>query len=173
MSDGTSDQDSRDARELNAQLARITDPDPLIRLDAAGRLGNLDRPEAVPALVQALSDRESRVRAAAAKSLGMLAAPEGVIPLCQQLGDQRVEVRRAAAVALATLGDVQATVSLIMALEAERDGEARRLLARALGQVGDRRALRPLQQLTGDKHWAVRREAAAAVQQVLARQTGG
>lgn len=157
-------------RELNAQLARITDPDPLIRLDAARRLGQMARPEAVLALMHALGDEEPQVRAMAAESLGSQGALDAVIPLCQRLGDQRVEVRRAAAAALGRLGDVQATASLIMALEVERDGETRRLLAQALGEVGDRRALRPLQRLTGDKHWAVRRAAAAAVQQVLARQ---
>jgi HEAT repeat protein len=142
----------------------------LTRLDAAGRLGRLARSEAVLALIHALGDQEPRVRATAAESLGTQGALDAVIPLCQLLGDPRVEVRRAAATALGSLGDVQATASLIMALEAERDGETRRLMARALGEVGDRRALRPLQHLTGDKHWAVRREAAAAVQQVLARQ---
>lgn len=165
--------DAGEARELNAQLARITDPDPLIRLDAAGRLGRLARPEAVLVLIHALGDEEPRVRATAAESLGRQGAGDAVIPLCQRLGDQRVEVRRAAATALGSLGDVQATASLIMALETERDGETRRLMARALGEVGDRRALRPLQHLTGDKHWAVRREAAAAVQHVLSRQMQG
>lgn len=156
-------------RTLNALLARITDPDPLMRLDAAERLGPLGEAEAVPALIKALNDREWRVRAAAAASLGQLASSQAVVPLCGQLGHSRAEVRRAAAAALDAIGDGQATALLILALDSERDAETRRLIVRTLGNLGDERALLPLRRLSGDKHWAVRREAAAAVQRLMER----
>lgn len=157
-------------RELSAQLARITDPDPLVRQDAARRLGSLDSSGAT-ALVAALGDREWRVRAAAAESLGQLGHRQAVFPLCQQLSHSRSEVRRAAITALESIGDGDATASLIMALDDERDGETRRMIARALGRLGDDRALAPLQRLTGDPHWAVRREAAAAAERLIKRRT--
>ena len=158
-------------RALSAQLARVTDPDPLMRLDAAERLGALGHlgDEAGAALINALRDEEWRVAAAAATSLGRLADRRAAIPLCQQLGHARTEVRRAAAAALSAIGDGQATASLIMALDSERDGEARRLIVVALGNVGDERALAPLKRLSGDPHWAVRREATAASAKLLAR----
>ena len=52
-------------RELTVQLARITDPDPLMRADAAKRLAVLPALETVSALLNALNDSEWRVRAAA------------------------------------------------------------------------------------------------------------
>jgi HEAT repeat protein len=162
-------------RELMAQLARITDPDPLMRADAASRLGAIGDGDAVPALLNALGDREWRVRAAAADSLGKVADCCATIPLCQLLSESRAEVRRAAIISLEQIGDVEATAMLLMALDEERDAETRRLLVRALGRIGDRRALHALRQLTGDKHWAVRREATASVQRLIERmaQTSG
>lgn len=156
-------------REINALLARITDPDPLTRLDAAQRLGQLRQAAGGPALLNALSDQEWRVRAAAAEGLGRLGALQAMVALCQRLDDPKTEVRRAAAYALDALGAHEATASLIMALEREQDPEARRLMIRALGNVGDDRALRPLLHLCGDKHWAVRREASAAASRLKER----
>ena len=159
-------------RDLTIQLARITDPDPLMRADAARRLKALPHPETVSALLKALSDGEWRVRAAASASLGVLGDRRALFPLCQRLEDQRGDVRRAAAEASAALGNTDATVSLIMALDRERDNECCRLIVRALGAVGDDRALRPLQRLSGSNHWALRREAADAAKEILGRHEG-
>ena len=160
-------------RELTVQLARITDPDPLMRADAARRLATLHDADAVNALLNALNDGEWRVRAAAGASLGALGDKRAVFPLCQRLEDKRGDVRRAAAEALAALGDPDATVPLIMALDRERDSETSRLIARALGAVGDDRALRALQLLSGSNHWALRREAAEATKAILGRGARG
>ncbi len=157
-------------RELTVQLARITDPDPLMRADAAKRLAVLHAPETVSALLNALNDSEWRVRAAAGASLGALGDRRALFPLCQRLEDQRGDVRRAAAEALAALGDPDATAPLIMALDGERDSETCRLIVRALGAVGDDRALLPLQRLNGSSHWALQREAADATKEILRRQ---
>ncbi|HRX01543.1 MAG: HEAT repeat domain-containing protein [Anaerolineae bacterium] len=156
-------------RELTVQLARITDADPLMRADAARRLSASQDPIAVTALLNALDDGEWRVRAAAVASLGVLGDRRAVFPLCQRLEDPRGDVRRAAAEALAALGDSNATVPLIMALDGERDSETCRLMVRALGTVGDDRALRSLQRLSGSGHWALRREAADSTKKILAR----
>ena len=156
-------------RDLLALLARITDPDPLMRADAARQLGDLPAAAGTTALLNGLEDREWRVRAAAAASLGRLVVAEALYPLSQRLEDQRAEVRSAAAEALGALGSSDATASLVMALDRERDNEVCRLIARSLGVVGDDRALRPLQQLSGSKHWALRHEAADARQRILDR----
>jgi HEAT repeat protein len=158
-----------DGRGLAALLARITDPDPLMRADAAERLGALGDATALPALVNALQDREWRVCAAAAGALGRLGDARATVPLCQSLDHRKAEVRRAAAGALEALGDGTATAALILALERERDYETQRLLIRAVGTVGDDRALHPLQKLAGAKHWAVRREAATAAARLMKR----
>ncbi|MEA3337426.1 MAG: HEAT repeat domain-containing protein [Chloroflexota bacterium] len=159
-------------RELDAQLARITDPDPLMRLDAARRLGQLDAPgpDGTAALITALNDREWSVRAAAAEGLGRLESDSALFSLCEQLEHPRTEVRRAAVNALDAIGDRQATAPLILRLERERHNETRRLIVRALGRLGDDRALGPLQRLRGDKHWAVRSEAVAASERIMTRQ---
>ncbi len=156
-------------RELTIQLARITDPDPLMRADASRRLAAWRDPQVVTALLNALDDNEWRVRAAAGASLGALGDRSAVFPLCRLLEDQRGDVRRAASEALALLGDSDATVPLIMALDGERDSETCRLMVRALGALGDDRALRSLQRLSGSSHWALRREAAAAAKEILVR----
>lgn len=156
-------------RELEVQLARLTDPDPLMRADAAKRLGASQDPDAVPPLLNALGDEEWRVRAAASASLGILHDKRALFPLCKLLDDPRGDVRRAAAQALAALGDKDATAPLIIALEKERDPGTCRLIVSALAVVGDDRALRPLQRLSGSDHWALRREAAAAAKAVQNR----
>ena len=156
-------------RELTIQLARITDPDPLMRADASRRLAAWRDPQVVTALLNALDDGEWRVRAAAGASLGAIGDRRAVFPLCRLLDDPKAEVRCAAIQALDTLGDPQVTASLMIALEREQDSEARRLIARTLGNIGDDRALRPLQRLNGDRHWAVRREATAATHRLLRR----
>lgn len=156
-------------RDLTIQLARITDPDPLMRADASRRLAAWRDPHVVTALLNALDDNEWRVRAAAVASLGTHGNRRALFPLCQRLEDPRGDVRRAAAEALAALGDRAATAPLIMALDGERDSETCRLMVRTLGAVGDDRALRSLQRLSGSSHWALRREAAAAAKEILAR----
>lgn len=155
--------------KTEAELARVCDPDPLVRSDAVVKLGMLGDAEAVPTLIEALNDREWRVRTAAARALERLTDTRAVFPLCRLLDDPKAEVRCAAIQSLDTLGDPQVTASLIIALEREQDSEARRLIARALGNIGDDRALRPLQRLNGDRHWAVRREASAATHRLFKR----
>lgn len=156
-------------RDTEALLARVCDPDPLVRSDAADRLGTHGDVDAVPALIDALSDREWRVRTTAARGLERLTDTRAVFPLCRLLDDPKTDVRCAAIHALETLGDNQVTASLIIALDREQDGEAQRLIARALGTIGDDRALPALKRLSGDKHWAVRREATTAIHRILQR----
>ena len=90
-----------------APLAKALRCDPVsLRLFAAGELGRLGDPLAVPALLKAAThDKDTSVRTAAAKALKQIDSPDTVHPLGRALNSRYANVRAAAADALATLGD--------------------------------------------------------------------
>lgn len=118
-----------------------------VRREIVAALGTrgLASSAAVDACVRALSDESRDVRSSAARSLGRLASPKGALPLVRALGDDYWSVRRDAENSLMNIGR-RAVPELIAALES-RKFTVRLRAARALGAVGDRRALRPLSRL--------------------------
>jgi HEAT repeat protein len=124
----------------------LRDSDPQIRAAAAEALGELRNANAVPALISALSDAQLEVRVHAVSSLGQLRQRQAVAPLLKLLDDKEQIVVLAAVEALGDLGDPLATKPLIPLLRHEHVlSQAFRSLpartARALGQIGDRRAV--------------------------------
>src|SRR5215813_10642437 len=63
-----------DRRSVEALIAAITDPSPLVRASAAEALRGFSEPRVVAALISALRDSDWEVRQGAASSLGVLRA---------------------------------------------------------------------------------------------------
>lgn len=126
---------------LAATLA--ADKDQFVRKATAYALGRFHEGERTAALTGALRDKDAEVRAAAAISLGDHADAGAVAPLAGALSDKNDFVRAQAARALGINGRaaVQAVPALIALLAKDEDGEVKRQVANALGQIGDRSAL--------------------------------
>lgn len=162
--------DSRHIGTLQESLDREVRVDALV---AAGRLGDpkvlvdvlplMDHPEiqmreaatftlgrsgdrrAVPALLKALADRRPSVQTLACLGLSQMDDPRAVPALVATLGDARKEdaTRAACAYAIGARRSPAGVPALLAALTDNR-GEAQRLAAWGLGQIGDARALGPL-----------------------------
>ncbi|MBW7863189.1 MAG: HEAT repeat domain-containing protein [Candidatus Hydrogenedentes bacterium] len=112
--------------------------------------------------VKRLQSKDSDERLAAAEALGRLGDARAIDPLTEALGDANRNVRKAAAAALERLGVFEVEPHL-RALQA-KSAEVRLKAARALGQLGDPRAVQPLIQTLGDPDTPVRRAAVSALE---------
>jgi len=117
---------------------------------------------AVQPLVTALSDSDVWIRIGAAESLGSIGSSIAVEPLINLFYDKYWNVRDAAVDALVKIGDM-ATENLIELVK-QRDREVLEFAARALGAIGDERAIEPLNDALYDENKQVRRAAAAALE---------
>jgi hypothetical protein len=102
---------------------------------AAEALGRQMTPEALPALRALLAHPEARVRGAALDALSRYPAKYGTEPLRQGLVHPSPETRQEAASAIGRRGGGALAMSLLAALEAERDGTTWRVMLKALGQI--------------------------------------
>ncbi|HYO54370.1 HEAT repeat domain-containing protein [Archangium sp.] len=86
--------------------ARLADEESLVRLEAAGRLADLARPDCRGLLAQALEDPIFEVRFEAARGMAALKHPAGLDVLVEALDEELLRFR--ALGALAELGDARA-----------------------------------------------------------------
>jgi bilin biosynthesis protein len=84
-------------------ISALTDPESLIRAEAASGLGQLTNASAVPHLILALRDSDVDVRKSAASALGKVGDASALEPLRATLADQQEVVRVLAKVAIAQL----------------------------------------------------------------------
>lgn len=146
-------------------LRRIKSRNWETREKAAKRLGFLNDPRSVQALVVALTDREVWVRVRAAKGLGKLRDPSAVEPLVVALADKDSHVLREAAEALGAIGDSRAVEPLLAALNS-KDEWVRRKTAEALGKIADSQAIESLVPALADQDYSVRYEAGVALRRI-------
>ena len=115
-------------RRLSAPGGRITDDYVLWdgngpRRDAAGALGRLRDPVAVPALASVLWDEDIWLRAPAIDALAEIGHPDAVGPLVPLLGDTREadgrSIRDRSAEALRRLGEAELADTVLAALEGD------------------------------------------------------
>ncbi|MCK5601204.1 HEAT repeat domain-containing protein, partial [Candidatus Pacearchaeota archaeon] len=113
---------------------------------AALALGELGDQRAFRPLVEALSSPYYTVRLSAAQSLGKLGNPEAIEFLIKKLKDSDNSVRKAADQSLRKLGATkeQLICGYILALRNLRNSTATELAVKALGELGDKRAVKPL-----------------------------
>jgi len=152
---------------------------------------SLDEKRNVKGLIKALNYKEAEVRSHAAKILGKQGDSSAVEPLIKALGDVDGSVRQSAAESLeilgeniwnkvdtvnlkstaeglGKLGDNRACVPLLKILDdtlySDKYKDVREAVVRALGELGDSRALYPLEDaLLDDKFRDVRQSAAVAL----------
>jgi HEAT repeat protein len=144
------------AAEIFKQL--LSDSNSSMRRGAAGALGDSQDEGAFEPLVQAMHDESAMVRSEAAKSLGKLNNTSAIGPLMQALIDDEKGVRSEAASALAKIGE-PAVEPLIGALQDNDSSEA----ARALGEIGDVKAIDPLIQAFKSNNSDTRQEVVLAL----------
>lgn len=96
-------QEQSDEKSGNLLVAALTDPEVVIRTEAASVLGQVNYPPATPHLILALQDSEVEVRKAAVSSLGKLGDRSALEPLQSALHDQTEVVRTLAKLAIAQI----------------------------------------------------------------------
>jgi bilin biosynthesis protein len=96
-------QEQADDRSCKLLVAALTDPEALIRTEAAAALGQVNYPIAVPHLMLALRDSDLDVRKAAINSLGKMGDQMALESLQPLLNDQHEVVRVLAKLAIAQI----------------------------------------------------------------------
>ena len=142
----------------------LDDMDPDVRLVTCAGLPLSHRPEAVDALVRALS-RRSLAPERVIERLGQPWAVESLLAALHRLdetGERRAAPRIGIARALGYAGDPRAEPALVRLL-ATGSLEERISAARALGSVGGRRSRSELERALTDESWPLRAQAAKAL----------
>jgi HEAT repeat protein len=173
-------------RNVKGLIKALGDVEPEIRLAAVRALGALGDARAVEPLVAILEGGgDSLLRQAAAEALGALGDARAVEPLTAALRDAVRAVRRAAAAALGRCGppsdpNVQGWYLVALGdwdraaalgepaveplLDALKEGEEH--AARALGRIGDARAVEPLAAALGSRNYHLRKAAVTALEAI-------
>jgi serine/threonine protein kinase/HEAT repeat protein len=162
-------------KALAAHEAALNDLAPYAGAMILTRMAALRDPDARKLLYGILEHTDEGARLAAAEGLARLGDDAGKQVLADVFANQASPNRLVAAVAQIPLGEYGGLDHITGQLAAKDPG-TRRLAARALGDIGERKSLRALIDLTRDPDWTVRVAAAAAVvaivgldPQVLAR----
>jgi bilin biosynthesis protein len=97
-------QEQSDEKSRNLLVSALSDPEPLIRTEAAAALGQVNYPAAVPHLILATQDTDLDVRKAAINSLGKTGDRSALKPLQSLLDDPQEVIRVLAKLAIAQIG---------------------------------------------------------------------
>ena len=93
-------QEKNDDKSCGLLISALTDPEPLIRTEAAAALGQINYPASVPNLILALKDAELDVRKAAINSLGKIGDPQAMEALQAALNDELTVIKTLAKLAI-------------------------------------------------------------------------
>ncbi|MFB3882591.1 MAG: HEAT repeat domain-containing protein [Armatimonadota bacterium] len=156
-----------------ALIPLLRDREGKVGAAAASALGNAEGAEAAEALLGAARDRWWQVRRAAARGLGGRPGAPLAQALVSLLDDPYWQVRSAAAEALGRSKARSAVPALIDVVRKDDDPAVRAEAVRALGQIGDRRALTVVAALVGDANERVRWAAVGAVSDINGGRAGG
>ncbi|EKF00796.1 CpeF,phycoerythrobilin lyase subunit [Tolypothrix sp. PCC 7601] len=96
-------QEQSDEKSCNLLVSALTDPEALIRTEAAAALGQVNYPPSVPHLILAIHDTDLDVRKAAINSLGKIGDRAANKPLQALLNDEQEVVRVLAKLAIAQI----------------------------------------------------------------------
>jgi bilin biosynthesis protein len=96
-------QEQSDEKSCNFLVSALTDPEALIRTEAAAALGQVNYPPAIPHLILAIQDTDLDVRKAAISSLGKIGDRSALEPLQALLNDPQEVVRILAKLAIAQI----------------------------------------------------------------------
>jgi HEAT repeat protein len=90
----------------------LTDPDPMVRAEAAYALGDAKVTAALPALLMAIDDESPRVRQGAIDALGEIGDTRATSRLVRALHDERADVRFQAILSLSRVSEEHARESV-------------------------------------------------------------
>ena len=129
-----------------------------IRSYAAEALGAIGDANANQPLIDALQDTNNSVRRFAISSLGHLRNTTAITPLIPFLQDEEPDIRCATAIALGKINHSSAVEALIPAATEDADRSVCSAAIIALGKIGDKRAIEPLNNLMkqSDNEWILR-----------------
>ncbi|AKG22197.1 HEAT repeat domain-containing protein [Calothrix sp. 336/3] len=96
-------QEQSDEKSCSLLVSALTDPEAIIRTEAAAALGQVNYPPSVPHLILALQDRDLDVRKAAINSLGKIGDRTALEPLQTKLDDSQEVIRVLAKLAIAQI----------------------------------------------------------------------
>jgi hypothetical protein len=165
-------------QELLAQMTALAgDSDDTVRRAALTVLANNGSREQVPLLIKALNESDATVRAAVTKGLGRIKDSRAVEPLVNVLaagqGDQpyyRSSRESAAAEALVHIGPAAETA--VLALLKEKNTDTRIQACNILKQIGGKKSLGPLKDLTANPSKELSEAAAEACRAIQSREGG-
>jgi HEAT repeat protein len=163
--------------EMLARMATLAnDPDDTLRRAALAMLANHGTKDQVPLLIKGLNDPDTGTRTAVAKGLGRLKDPRAVEPLVNLLAtgqnDQpyyRPNRESAAAEALVRIGP--AAEPAVLALLKEKNLDTRMQACNVLKQIGTKKSLGPLKDLTLNPSKELSEAAAEACRSIQSRET--
>jgi HEAT repeat protein len=121
----------------------LVSDDPVVRSNAAIRLGQTRPKHAVDGLIPLLDDPEETVRVNVIRALGEIGDSRAIGPIAPLVGDSQSAVRMAACQALGALNDARGVPALEQALS-DDDESIRIVAARALGVVQGEESLEVL-----------------------------
>lgn len=160
----------KDTSAVAPLVTALEDVDSTVRVAVAQSLGVIGDARAVDALIAVLSDTDSLTACAACEALGGISGANVVEPLIRTLGLNDEDLRECVVRSLASMGTT-AVEPLIIALRDSRshhgvDSWARWRVGegavRALGEIGDERAIEPIIAVLGD----IRASAAQALDRI-------
>jgi HEAT repeat protein len=131
-------------------------------------LGEIRSAESLEHFARTVAHADARVRRETVLALTKLGGEEAVPLLVRALSDEDAGIRGAAAMGLGLSRVPAAVPPLLARLEHEDDAEAETEIVRALGRLGDPRAIPQLAERTGAGGWLSRRPPAARVEAVRA-----
>ncbi|MBI4781459.1 MAG: HEAT repeat domain-containing protein [Oscillatoriophycideae cyanobacterium NC_groundwater_1537_Pr4_S-0.65um_50_18] len=94
-------QEQSDTKSCNILVSALTDPEPIVRTEAASVLGQVNYPPAIPHLILALQDADVEVRKAAVSSLGKTGDRAVLEALHNAMNDEAAVVKTLAKLAIA------------------------------------------------------------------------
>jgi HEAT repeat protein len=136
--------DLADSRTAEPLIAALQIQDGSVRLFAVNLLGAILDPRAIEPLLVALEDEYGDVRDAAALVLGNLREPRAVEPLVALLRRKYSYMAEEALGALLSIGTMEALTAILEREAYHVDDYYFYEAAEAVGQLGDRRAVKPL-----------------------------
>lgn len=139
-----------DHRVVDPLMTALLSPNWIVRMYAAQALGRVTVPHAVNALIMLLQDPVQAVRDAAMTALQAM-RDQAVPLLLEALAHQDWHVRLRTVEALGILKSQTAVPALLDHLNQEPDTAVRQDMIRALGEIGDVRAVPPLLALLDDR----------------------
>ena len=116
-----------------------------------------DQTQLLQSLISDLQSVDHQIRRKAARDLRKLKHASAVQPLCSALKDEDKLVRTTAAESLGKINDNSSVLPLIEVVENDPYSHARAAAAKALGQIGDKRAVEAIANGRQDKSAVVRK----------------